>query len=315
MRGWVLSLFVMLVGAAGQAAKEENAMVSTSPITLQAGELTATFADNEAYGEFHKQKYNGISELRHTSATDNLFVPDYAGFNLEHFFGGDIVDPLFEPRLEPMFLSQVDDRTVRLHQPPTSLSKVESLTVFRLAPPHAIDVEVEVIFHDLKRFRHGYGGIFWASYINEPEDRHIYFWGTCPDMSEPHWIDAFSEKHGVKSTHLFVGDKFDAYFAPDFNATLASHFSGYRYVEPFYYGRRGDMVYAIFFDRTEGIRFSQSPTGGGNENPAWDHQSIVPDPEIGKPYTYNARLIYKPWESAEDIRQEFQGWWKEPGKE
>jgi len=284
--------------------------VSTSPITIQAGDLTATFADNEAYGPVHSQKYNGISELRHVSATDNLFVPDYAGFNLEHFFGGDLLEELFEPRLCPMVLTQLDARSVRLHQAPTPISKVESETVFTVVPPHFIDVEVKVVFHDLAEFSHGYAGVFWASYINLPEDRHIYFFGTSPDNPEPHWISAFSEKHGVKSTHLHVDDTFQPYFAPDFNAVLASHFSDYRYVEPFYYGRRGDMVYAIFFDRTEGIRFSQSPTGGGHTNPAWDHQLVVPDPKIGTPYSYRARLMYKPWVSNEDVRETFQAWWK-----
>src|SRR5690606_9414641 len=114
----------------GNAAAEETAAASTSPITLEAGDLAVTFADNTAYGENHRERYNGISELRHKAAPENLFVPFYAGFNLEHFFGGDFLEELFEPREHPMVLSKIDDVTVRLYQPPPPRSKVETWTTF-----------------------------------------------------------------------------------------------------------------------------------------------------------------------------------------
>jgi hypothetical protein len=283
---------------------------STSPITLSAGDLTATFADNTAYGEHHRARYNGISELRHASATDNLFVPAYAGFNLEHFFGGDFLEELFEPREHPMVLTQVDDRTVKLYQPPPPRSKVETSTLFTLVPPHYIDVEVDIILHDLSPFQHGYAGLFWASYIHQPEDMKIYFWGLENGEGDPTWVAASTPKHGVLSSHLHVEDDYQAYYAENFNTTLASNFSEHRYLEPFYYGLSGDMVYAIFFDRTEGIRFSQSPSGGGEGNPAWDHHLLIPDPQVAKIYTYRARLMYKPFKGGEDVREEFHQWWE-----
>lgn len=292
----------------GSPVKTE--LKSCSPITLSAGNLTATFADNEAYGPVHKQRYNGISELLHVSASDTLFVPDYAGFNLEHLFGGDFLEELFEPRLHPMVLSQVDDRTVRLHQLATPLSKVESEHVFRIAPPNCIDVTVTLIFEDLAFFTHGYAGAFWASYINAPENRCQYFWGTTLGNSAPHWVEAFSEKHGERSAHVFIREAFEPFFAENFNSTLANNFSGSKYVEPFFFGLRGKMVYAVFFDRTEGLRFSQSPTGGGKTNPAWDHYFVVRNPEVGKQYGYRARVLYKPFVSNDDVRAEFVAWRK-----
>jgi hypothetical protein len=281
---------------------------STSPITLTAGDLTATFADNEAFGPVHKQRYNGIASIVHPAATGGLFVPDYAGFNLEHLFGGELLEELFEPRLYPMILSQVDDKTVRLYQPPTPRSKVESVHLFRMAPSNCIDVTVTLTLQDLSAFKHGYAGAFWANYIDKPDNKAIRFWGTCPDKQDPHWVEAYSEEHGVKSAHTFFHETFEPYFAPNFNATLANHFSGNKYIEPFFFGLRGKMVYALFFDRTEGIRFSQSPTGGGNGNPAWDHYFIVRNPEIGKPYSYRARVLYKPFVSNEDVREEWKAW-------
>ena len=70
------------------------------------------------------------------------------------------------------------------------------------------------------------------------------------------------------------------------------------------------MVFAyLFSEPNEGmIRFSQSPTGGGPQNPAWDFQLIIPDFIVGKEYSFNARLIYKEWKDAEDILREFNKW-------
>lgn len=281
---------------------------STSPITLSVGDLTAVFADNTAYGDHHLHRYNGVAELHHPSATGNLFVPKYAGFNLEHFFGGDFLEELFEPREHPMTLWKVDDRTVRLHQPPPPRSKVETTTTFTLVEPHYIDIEVEIVLHDLSPFRHGYAGLFWASYINAPESKAIHFRGISEDDPTPRWIEAYSPEHGVESSHLWIEDHFEAFYVENFNTTLANHFSKYRYLEPFYYGLRGGMVFGIFFDRAEGIRFSQSPTGGGDRNPAWDHHLLIPDPEVGKKYSYRSRLIYKPFVSPEDVQEEYERW-------
>jgi hypothetical protein len=49
------------------------------------------------------------------------------------------------------------------------------------------------------------------------------------------------------------------------------------------------MVPAYLFKPATGIRYSQSPTGGGALNPAWDFQLIVPDFEVGKGYSFQAK--------------------------
>ena len=98
------------------------------------------------------------------------------------------------------------------------------------------------------------------------------------------------------------------YLAPNFNATLASHFSEYRYDRPFYYGRFHNMVLAYMFRPETGIRFSQSPTGGGDRNPAWDFQFIVPDFEVGREYSFQARIMYKEFAGQNDVLEEFEAW-------
>ncbi len=49
-------------------------------IRLEKGEMEVVFADNTAYGEHHRAKYNGIAELYHSAQDSSIFVPFYAGF-------------------------------------------------------------------------------------------------------------------------------------------------------------------------------------------------------------------------------------------
>jgi hypothetical protein len=279
-----------------------------SVIRLSNGVINAVFVDNASFGEHHRAGYNGIAELTHRSQDSSVFVPFYAGFNLEHIFGGDSLAELFEPRKHPMELFRIADDEVLLYQSPTPLSAVESRTVFRLTDPHCIDVIFRFVIHSGEFFQHGYAGLFWASYIHEPPDRNIYFKGSMEGWDSIGWISAYSTKHGLNSTHLGSYDKVEAYFAPNFNATLASHFSDYRYDRPFYYGRFHNMVLAFLFKPAAGIRFSQSPTGGGGLNPAWDFQLIVPDFEVGKEYSFHARIIYKVFSGEDDMEEEFENW-------
>ncbi len=278
--------------------------------TISVGDLHVVFIDNKKYGEHHRSGYNGISELRHSAQNSNLFVPFYAGFNLEHIFAGDSLSNLFEPRKSPMELKRVSKTSVELYQAETPLSHVESWTTFKMLTPHYIDVSFRCIIKSDEFFKYNYAGFFWASYINTPQDKKIYFLGKEKESNENQWIGAYSTKHGVASTHIGVDDNFDLFAVPGFNVTLASHYSNYRFSKPFYYGRFDNMVFAYLFSEPKDgmIRFSQSPTGGGPQNPAWDFQFIIPDFKVGKEYSFNARLIYKEWTNAEDILKEYKKW-------
>lgn len=277
-------------------------------IKLSNGVITAVFVDNTAFGENHRAGYNGIAELTHKSQDSSVFVPFYAGFNLEHIFGGDSLAELFEPRKHPMELFKISDNEVLLYQSTTPVSGVESQTIFRLTNSHYIDVYFRFIIHDPAFFRHGYAGLFWASYIHGPKDKKIYFPGLKEGSESNGWISAYSTEHGLNSTHLGSREKDQIYFAPNFNARLASHFSDYRYDKPFYYGRFHNMVLAYMFKPERGIRFSQSPTGGGELNPAWDFQFIVPDFEVGREYSFQVRIMYKEFAGEDDVLTAFETW-------
>jgi hypothetical protein len=152
--------------------------------------------------------------------------------------------------------------------------------------------------------------LFWASYINRPEDKSIFYLGHAKGGKGRDWIKSYSPEHGVKSGHLGAGDEYEMFAAPDFNVTLASHYSETVYELPFYYGRFHNMVFAYLFDVPEGqiLRFAQSPTGGGETNPAWDFYVLNPGFETGKEYSFHVRLVYKPFISGEDIRAEYENW-------
>ena len=279
-------------------------------IVLKKGKLKVTIATNLAYGDRHRAGYNGVSELYHPAQDSTPFVPEYAGLNLEHIFSNIIPEDIFEPRKHPMKLVKLGKDEVALYQKPTPQSHTESLTLFKLVAPHYIDMTFRFVVHDTDYFEEGFAGIFWASYINTPSDRQVYFKGIENGEKEVKWIAAYSEKHGEKSTHKSVEDDHVFEFDDQYRMSLVNHFSDYRYEKPYYYGRFHNMVLAYMFDGSDLVRLSQSPTGGGEFNPAWDFQYIVPEVEVGKVYEVRVRFIYKPFVGAEDIEKEYKIWKK-----
>lgn len=291
-------------------SKVKDFETEEKPIKIKYGDIEATFIDNSAYGQWHRSGYNGISELRHTHQDSSIFVPNYAGFNLEHVFGGDSLSPLFEPRVNEMELRKISEHEVELHQKELSLSHVESWTNFKVTTPNYLDITFKYIIHSDAFFKHNYAGLFWASYIHAPSDKSINFIGRSGMDNEFKWVKTFSPKHGVLSTHLQENDKYNMYASHNFNVTLAYHYSDYQYKEPFYYGLFHNMLLAYMFKSQDDqiIRFAQSPTGGGADNPAWDFYIINPEFEVGKSYSFSARIVYKPFKNAEDIYNEYDKW-------
>src|SRR5438445_7033350 len=166
--------------------------------TFRAGDLTAIIGDNSAAGEHHAG-YNGVWSLTHKSEPTNLFVPTVAGLNLEHIFDGDKRDAddsrkvFFEPRHAPMAFKKLSATEAELHQPPTPTFHLESWTRFTLMPPHYLDMSFRCQ-PTQHLFAHGYIGLFWASYINAPEDRSIYFRGGGI------WQQLCTQRHNDEST-------------------------------------------------------------------------------------------------------------------
>ena len=255
-------------------------------IVLRRGPLEAVIVDNSAVDDAvlprHRGGYHGLASLKHTQQQRNIFVPAYAGLNFEHIHDGTTQprEILFEPRFAPMELRAIDDHTAELHQPPTPHWGLESWMRYQLLE----DGVVEMRFACVPRratWRNNFLGLFWANYIDQPESLDIHFLAAA---AENGWVRGTTPSHGVLATHRAPND--DRQFAhdTDFPLSLVFNFSNHRYAEPWYFGACRGMALAQIFRRDDQVRFSQSPSGGGNGNPAWDFQYFISEPKVGQRY-------------------------------
>ncbi|MCO6457808.1 MAG: hypothetical protein J5I93_21085 [Pirellulaceae bacterium] len=282
--------------------------------TLMAGDLTAVVGDNSADGE-HREGYNGVWSLRHASGARNVFVPAVAGLNLEHIVTGEHLDDrdtFFEPRNAPMSLRQISDTEAELHQPPTPTFHVESWSRFRLSAPHYLDM----VFRCVPRepvFPRGYLALFWASYINAPSDKSMYFLGGL-DGQQDLWTQFCTQWHNDQSTVRHRDDTFEMTFAEGSRDALFKNDSRLRFDQPFFYGHFDDLVWLVMFDRSSGIRLTHSPSGGGintalrSSNPAWDFQFLVREPEVNQEYGFHIRTALRPRCSRQELLAEVDKW-------
>ena len=276
-------------------------------VLLTNGVVTAVIVDNSAVtgGPLkadHRAGYNGVAQLTHQRRSANVFKAPYAGLNYEHIHDGTLAvsREKFEPRVSPMELRIVDQRTVELYQAPTKNWKLESCGRYRLLDDGAIEYTFECIPR-ARTFRQGYIGLFWASYIDRPQDKSIHFQGRRVESRKANeWIKWLPPSHGVASTHRPVGGLLPT-VVKDFPLTLVNHPSPFVYQLPWYYGVSHGMALAQVFRTQDQIWLAQSPTGGGPTNPAWDFQWFVPDYRVGQAYGFVMRAVYVPYESREQV--------------
>jgi hypothetical protein len=279
-------------------------------VKLSRGGVTAVVVNNEAVDNDllpgHRAGYSGVASLSHDKQPRNLFVPSIAGLNFEHIHDGTTRerDILFEPRKFPMELRIVNDHTVELYQPPTGNWKLESCTRYAMLADGTIEMTFECIPR-ADTYKNGYIGLFWASYIHAPESKDIHFYGMDNDQQEgePGWIRGITPKHGVRATHIGVYDHRRFAHDDDFPLSLVFNRSQHYFAEPWYYGVSHGMAYVLVFRDKDQVRLSQSPSGGGKDNPAWDFQWFIEKPEVGKRYQLVMRAAYVPFESPEQIQK------------
>ncbi len=275
---------------------------------LKSGNVTAVIVDNGEVDDStlkgHRAGYSGVASLTHKNRADNLFVPNYAGLNYEHIHDGTTQDRdvLFEPRRAPIELRVVSDSIVELYQAPTPTWKLESVLRYEMLEDGTIEMTVECIPR-AKTFRSGYVGLFWASYIHQPESLDIHFRGSSKRGGKPEWIRGVTPAHGVLATHLAQDDHRTFKHDDDFPLTLAFNRSKHFFSEPWYYGVSHKMAFIQMFRPQDQVRLTQSPSGGGKGNSAWDFQWFIPDYKVGQLYRMVMRAQYVPFESPEQIQR------------
>ena len=305
---YALYLTVLLAALGAKSGAE-----SVDYGTFEAGEIRCVIGGNAEMGK-HQQRYNGLFSIVSRGTDESPFVEAYAGLNLEHYFDarprpsdGNI---LFEPRVAPMSFRRIDAVTAELHQPATPFYGVESWTRFVLREPCYVDMEYRCVPHK-DDFQGGYFGVFWASYINAPHDKSIYFIEEGSSLEAPQWVQLCTQRHGAASSVYHEKDTAETPFEGADNLLYASP-SLLRYSAPFYYGRFRDHVLIYIFEPGPVVRFAHSPSGGGRTpaggatNPAWDFQLFVPDYEVGREYGLKMRCVYKPWAGRGDVLREVQ---------
>jgi hypothetical protein len=226
--------------------------------------------------------------------------------NFEHIHDG-TTHPrpiLFEPRNFAMELRIIDAHTVELYQKPTPNWFLESCQRYELLEDGAIQLTIECIPRK-PVFKNGYIGLFWASYINQPKSTDIHFLGHGETEATRNfrWIDASTPSHGVNATHLASTDTRTFAHDANFPMTLVFNQSKFRFSEPWYFGVCRDFAYVQIFRAQDNVRFSQSPSGGGNGNPAWDFQFFIPDYQVDKLYRFVMRAVYIPQTTPADVRK------------
>ena len=84
--------------------------------------------------------------------------------------------------------------------------------------------------------------------------------------------------------------------------------SSVRFDRPFFYGSIEEMVFACFFPLSarEQIRFTVNPLAGAFGGPAWDVFWIIDSPSIATEYEMKFRTVFKPFEGANDILNEYE---------
>jgi len=278
---------------------------------LETKELKIIICNNAEIGE-HRAGYNGVMNLVHKGQGINVFVPAYCGLNYETSSIAGLEqdkEQLFEPRRRPMTIERKTDGAIVLHQEPSDFKGIEATITFRCCEPFYIDQTVEIKFYKKLQDASEFSSL-WASYVNAPENKHVYLIGRAKDDAEARWLDVTKESHGspeytVRNLGDDVETVIDHLQNQERQEASKIPIEDFVWEEPYYYGLYGDYVFIMMFAKKETVRFAYSPTGGGPTNPAWDYVFWLPNYDIGATYQFKARLAYKKYASREDIEGKF----------
>ncbi len=283
---------------------------------LRSDKLQAVIVDNEAFGTSHRAGYNGVAELMLAGDKRNIFVPQVAGLNFEHIFSGDAESfgwNIFEPRRAPMQLVRRSASRIELQQERTEHWPLRSRLTYEIEGDAINFTYCGTPLADAWK-KHGYIGVFFASYIDKPKDMSLEFIGRSRlgrGDTNAHWIKHLPPKHGEAANHRPAGSAWDPPLDDGINIPLVNGISDFEYLYPFYFGRSGENVFVMMFehprDRSE-LRFAQSPSGGGTGNPAWDFVYFQRGYGVNRDFCFRARAVLRKFKDTEEIIHLYEQW-------
>lgn len=259
--------------------------------------------------------YNGVRQLySRRGPQENIFRSSWSSsLNFEFIYdrsGRSMIPRWLGGKLgtppTPSQLTRLDDNSVRLTTAIPEPRRIEVSTTFTLVPPHYIDLETTCVAHP-DAFTGDWLGLFWASYIHNPEDKTTYFLGRPDENGPEQWIESLMEQ--PLNARAFASEA-DALVEgePNPDGGLFHNIRPIRYVYPFFYGCWRNMMLELMFKSTESLRFAIQPTGGGRTNPAWDFAMLIKNCQPLTHYTFSARVVFKPFVSREDAWEEYRDW-------
>jgi len=271
---------------------------------IRAGEIEAIAGDASRY-----RAHPGIWSLTSKHRNFNIFNNESAGL-----LAGDLRSK------RNTVLEYVDDSTSVLKREPTDDFPVKARMVVRARSPYYLDTELTIRDAvNLETANYLLGNnpflgnerqVAFNCYMNSPEDIRIHF------LSGGQWerfIPAVHAGPGSSIAPAYLKDS-ELEVWPQSNDPRFHWYKRYekKFDEPFYYGRFGKMVLILVFDNPRWLRFYLSPSGGGGSlipgqtSPAWDFEWLIPrkDYRPNKDYLFRTCLVYKQFESDEDVIRE-----------
>jgi hypothetical protein len=321
-----VALTMTLLAAGGGPEPPESGLAG---FYLSCGPLTVRVTDNSTRhvtpGDYVAPGYNGLASLIHEDQARNVFAP--VGLNYECGSSrpetGEQSGVWNAPRVAPMAIEYVDERTVRLTQKGADAAGVNAEIVFRLDATHVDQTITLWPDGDVEGL-----STFWASYMNLVQNTSLYLRGTLEGAQEARWLEMTSAGHGGKEKDVFFrpvepqGREWHEFLTDNpvrrqavrqtpesVAATEAAGFTAGRLAsfDGFFFGFVDDYVLVwVFRTPPGGTVFPWISASGGEavRRPAWDFGLNTGPLKAGERRTSRVRLVYKRYTGLEDVLAE-----------
>lgn len=268
--------------------------------------------------------YNGVAALIHKEQGKNIF--SFAGMNYECASteppAGERRELWNAPRVAPMGIERVGERSVRLTQSAAEASGLNAEILFELGDSHLDQTITVWPDHDIARSK-----TFWASYMNQVQNTSLFLRGRPESDAGPRWLEATSAGHSGDGAvryrafdpagktwcdHLTDNPLLRQARIQTAESVAATEKAGFKKValedfEGFFYGLVDDYVALYIFREGDFSMWMSASGGAAVRNPAWDYQTISGSQKAGERRAFHVRLVYKRFAGVDDVLREVDG--------